>query len=446
VSNEWRYIRNTASTYSLCGAVIAMPFSIVLCHTCLILYLALWLLENNWREKFDHIKSNRQLQVLLALGITLSAGIIYSENRDLAWLAMERKAFFFLIPFAIATSDSKPSKLFATLSKLFCLSCFVALIICYLHALTQMNLYEHGEIGKETISYLSSSEFGNTNTAKGWLFFSYISLSGGISMHPTYLALYCAFCCVVLVPEHFRASGIFYKGGTLALLVFFSVSIIFLAARIIIVLLIVGYLITLTNELLIAKSKIKNTILPAFLALVLIAGVVLNPVTKYRQISEIVSTKVSVSPGTEYTNSIGIRASLWWLSYKAYLNSNPIIGTGIGDVQQSVKKMSEVYLDTNVLESYDPHSQYLYVLLSSGILGLVLFLSYLGIGFANAWQTRDIIFLNFLFLFSVVCITESVLELQKGIVFFTIFFSTMAFTNSKAKLKSPSTEFSHATH
>jgi O-antigen ligase len=111
-----------------------------------------------------------------------------------------------------------------------------------------------------------------------------------------------------------------------------------------------------------------------------------------------------------------------------------------------VKKMSETYQVTNVLDSYDPHSEYLYILLSSGIIGLALFFFYLAIGFVNAWQTRDIIFLNFLFLFSVVCITESALELQKGIVFFTIFFSTMTFANSKTKLKSPSAEFSHATH
>lgn len=433
-----------AGTYALGGAVLAMPFSITLCHGCLIAFLIASAFDDPWTKKIELIKRSLQLQVLLALSLLMLIGVTYSQNEQEAWFSLEKKVFFILIPLAIATSETRGLPRFKILTRLFCVSCFFALIICYTNAWQQWQLFEDGKLGSAGVNYLASSVFWDGTTPKPWLFLSYVSLSRAIAMHPTYLAMYCAFCCVIMISEHRDAKRIAIKALTFIAILFFSISIIFLSARVIIVLLGVICLTTLAYESFVFKTKLKSTLLLALLLALLVFGVIINPVTKYRQVDEIIAVGLSVKPNTNYTNSTAIRTSLWWLATKAYLDSNLVIGTGQGDVQESVRAMGERHQITNVLQTYDPHSQYLFFLLSSGIIGLVLFLWYIGIGFRTAWQNRDTIFLSFVVLFSAVCVTETVLELQKGIVFFSIFFSLMSFGREGERSISLSTNLVNA--
>lgn len=407
-----------------------MPFSIAACHLALLVFLVLWLFEKNISERFHAIKKNYQLLALAAFAVILLCGIFYSENKDEAWFAMEKKIFFFLIPFAFATSSIVSPKLSKNLCTLFCYSCFAALMVCYITAFQRMQLFHDGKIGLESINYLSSSDFwqGQENTHKEWMFFSYVGLASGIKMHPTYLSMYAAFCCIILVQRNFTESQTHLRQiGNFLLILFFTGSIIFLSARIILLMLGVMYSGTLCYQIILATRKTKPVLMLFTLIILLIAGVLVNPVTRYRQVDEIIANGLTVSPHKNYDNSTGIRVSLWWLSVQTYLNSNVIFGAGTGDVEESVRATAQHFAITNVLNTYSPHNQYLHVLLSSGIAGLLFLLIYIGTGLVKAWQNRDIIFLNFLVLFFVVCLTESILELQKGIVFFSIFFSCMSF-------------------
>ncbi|HEY0654967.1 MAG TPA: O-antigen ligase family protein [Chryseosolibacter sp.] len=380
------------------------------------------------------MKSNLQLYFLLALAVLLVFGVGYSQNEAGAWFVLEKKIFFFLIPLALATSAISTPALPKILARLFCLTCFCALVVCYFYSWQQWRLFEDGKIGSAAVNYLSSSELWNVETAKPWLFFSYVSLSGGIGMHPTYLGMYCAFACMIMIIEHREANTRLIKALMLVAILFFSISIIFLAARIIIVLLATVCVMLLLYELFVEKARIKTALTLPVLLVILLAGVLVNPVTRYRQVNEIIATGISVHPGTHYTNSTSIRTSLWWLASQAYFESNPFIGTGAGDVQQSMQKASKQFGITNVLATYDPHSQYLFLLLSSGAVGLGLFLGYVTIGFAKAWQSRDIRFLSFLLLVAAVWFTETALELQKGIVFFSVFFSSMSFVKAETSI------------
>jgi O-antigen ligase len=430
VSDLWHHRREKVITYSQYVAVASMPFSIVICHVALITFLLAWLFEKNLLQKLQSIKTNLQLISLSALAIVLLCGIIYSENTAQGWFAIEKKAFFFLLPFAFATTSIMSENLSKKLFSIFCWSCFAALLVCYFSAYQRMQLFHAGTIGPESINYLSASEFwkDQADVSKNWMFFSYVGLSSGVNMHPTYLALYSAFCCILLVHRNFQSElRLARQLANFLLIVFFSCSIIFLSARIILVLLIVFYTGALCYQMLSVKKKIRSVLMFVVLLGILICGILINPVTRYRQVDEIALNGFSVYPNKKYDNSTGIRASLWWLSAKAYLQSNLLFGSGTGDVENEVKKTGQAYGITNVLNSYNPHNEYLYILLSVGIVGLTFFLLYIGAGLVKAWKNRDIIFLSFLVLFGVVCITESALELQKGIVFFSIFFSLMSF-------------------
>mgnify|MGYP003575616239 CR=1 FL=1 len=92
-----------------------------------------------------------------------------------------------------------------------------------------------------------------------------------------------------------------------------------------------------------------------------------------------------------------------------------------------MRRTSEKYGITNILNSYNPHNQYLYILIGNGVVALVVFVLYLLMPLVKAWCNADYLMMAFTFLFGSLCFTETALELQKGIVFFIIVHSILAF-------------------
>lgn len=441
VSDVWQIRRQKVSSYALYAAVACMPFSIQLCHLALVIFLVLWLFEKNLWEKILSLRHNYQLIALIGFAISLLLGILYSANKNAGWFALEKKLFFFALPIAFATSQVNTPKFLKNLLTTFSWSCFVALVVCFIYAFQRVQLFHAGELSLDSINYLSSSDFWKmqNDMPKEWMFLSYVSLASAIGMHPTYLAMYTAFCCVWLAYEYLIGEKSQLKQAVnVILIIFFSTSIIFLSARIVVILLGVIYIGLFCHQVVQKKRKIFPALALGAFILLLLTGVLVNPITRYRQVDEIALNGFSVSTDKNYTNSTGIRASLWWLSIQTYLDSNILFGVGTGDVEDSVEHKGRQLGITNVLNSYSPHNEYLQILLATGLMGLTFFLIYIGIGLVKAWQNDDIIFLNFMLLFTCVCMTESALELQKGIVFFSIFFSSMTFQNVERKeLKNP---------
>jgi O-antigen ligase len=106
-----------------------------------------------------------------------------------------------------------------------------------------------------------------------------------------------------------------------------------------------------------------------------------------------------------------------------------LIGVGPGDTQDELQKCYQLDEDKNWALLYRPdfqynaHSQYLQTFIDLGIVGLLLFLATLVVAAFIAIKHYDYLFLSFVVLFSFACLTESMLELNKGIVFFSFFIS-----------------------
>ena len=113
-------------------------------------------------------------------------------------------------------------------------------------------------------------------------------------------------------------------------------------------------------------------------------------------------------------------------------DANWLIGLGLGNLKSSLNSCyienGEKYLAGI---SYNTHNQYLHTWLNTGIIGFILLLFNFFIVPSIAIKQKDLFKFSFIVFFALCCLTESMLAVQKGVVFFAFFNSFLAFSNSK---------------
>ncbi|HEX4373246.1 MAG TPA: O-antigen ligase family protein, partial [Puia sp.] len=121
-----------------------------------------------------------------------------------------------------------------------------------------------------------------------------------------------------------------------------------------------------------------------------------------------------------------------WEAIGELILKKPFIGYGTGSEKQVLK---EKYLDKKLYTSYslemNTHNQYLGYLLRAGIFGLAVYLFTLGFGYYTAIKYRDLLFLGFMTIVAITSVSENILEVNKGIFFYSFFFSFFVFANNK---------------
>lgn len=433
ITNDYSRLLKYISFISFATAVLALPFSISVCHLAIIIYLFCWLIEGNWNNKYLILKTNRLLQLLITFFLLELLHTIYATGFS-GWLVLEKKLFLFLLPVAIATTAVKFSKKeMDSVFYLFVISCLIGSLICITNAFFQINLMEEGKVTSVNVDYLSSSDYllYNPNETNQWLFLSYRALSDGIGIHPSYFSLYIAFSIAILLVKIDNLSVI-PKVATGIMILFFSLVVVLLSSRMVTLSLIAIFVVIGIRMIHYRKPSISAALL--LLIAIISSLLYFNPVSRYRNVQEIINTPLSVQSNKTYRNSTEIRASLWWLGIKSYEHVNPFLGTGMSDVEDVIKSTSRKYNISNSLGSFDPHNQFLFILLGLGALGLTIFVALIIFSIYRGFLLRDYLFVIFLFLFTSLCFTETVLERQKGIIFFAIFFSIQAFSVTDNRL------------
>ncbi|MCX8491977.1 MAG: O-antigen ligase family protein, partial [Cyclobacteriaceae bacterium] len=95
---------------------------------------------------------------------------------------------------------------------------------------------------------------------------------------------------------------------------------------------------------------------------------------------------------------------------------------GVGDVQNKLQEVYKRYfLKYSYMEKFNAHNEYVQTLLGLGFVGLIILLFTLAFPFYLAYKKQEIIYILFIALFAYCCITESMLHVQKGIVFYAFF-------------------------
>jgi hypothetical protein len=216
----------------------------------------------------------------------------------------------------------------------------------------------------------------------------------------------------------------FFKKGSkkehLLLALFFLVSGVLTSARIIFLLAIVSLVVSFV---MILNSKIQK--IGAILLTFIIGCIVLVTVPSVKQkfsqfieISEI---------GFDKNNYQSISSRFGKIEASAeVMKKNLWFGTGTGDIiDELVKEYREMKFVMGYKYRYNPHNQYLDNIVRNGLIGggISLIIIYI-LPMIVAFKTKDFLMLAFILIISSVSLTESILDVHKGITFY-VFFVTL---------------------
>ncbi|WP_298755393.1 O-antigen ligase family protein [uncultured Psychroserpens sp.] len=178
------------------------------------------------------------------------------------------------------------------------------------------------------------------------------------------------------------------------------------------------------------RSKIKTkafiyvSALTAVFVLTMLFIPKFNNINRFKELIDIEGLR------TNPNSSTALRLSIYNCAYKQAIKS-PIIGYGWGDVKGV---LDDCYQDENpnlLLKNYNTHNQFLSILLSTGIIGLAVFLFYFYYLFKFSNKNRNRLLFFLLLYFGLNMLSENILEREDGVIFFSFFINLFLFNSEK---------------
>jgi O-antigen ligase len=413
---------------SVCLIFITLPYDIHYNSIAIIFMGVIWLLRLNWYRRIKKI-FNIYFFMFSALYVMHIIGLLWTQDFSEGLLHIERKLTLVVLPliFTVDPILNKKAQKWCMLS--FVISCLAAVLICYANLLI-----------------INFNEF-NFNF-KSYIFLTNHNFSKVINIHATYFSIYILFSLMILCV-------IFYKeiSNTTTKILFFLIAVLFLCtlfvlgSRMIILLSTTLILLGLVYVYNIRRSFKAKIILTVFTVLML-AGLYLSPYVKNR-FNQMLNIELNDLIGSNKENGITQRIFVWVHSIPL-LKEAPLLGYGTGDVPQTLNNAYlKIALDDPELTraqvralkrfsemNLNAHNQYLQIILSLGLVGLLILLSVLALSLNSAVKTGNVLFLAFICIVVFCFLTESMLNTQKGVVFFSLISSFFLFNcndNSLAK-------------
>ncbi len=345
-------------------------------------------------------KQNRILQLLPAIYLLYVIGLIWTENFKYAGLDLQIKAGFVLLPLFIGTLDLS-GKEFRKTTYFFIFGCALACLLLLANA------------------FVIFVETGN-HTA-----FFYISYSSML-MHPTYISMYLTMAILFLLQRMFDTTKEQYLKYYSAGILFFFVQLFQLSARTSLAVAVLTFLLAACYYL--RKGEILPIKKGYFIAILFFTTLSYFALqgfnNRFNQVSNAITSTPADQVQPEYNSTTG-RLEIWKESMEI-LQDNWLIGTGTGDVKDELIKTYEKHQFTYALDKkLNAHNQFLQVWLTLGIVGLLLLIWSLVLPIYRLKSQGQPLFALFAMVIILNSMTESILEVQKGVLFFVFFYSLL---------------------
>jgi O-antigen ligase len=188
------------------------------------------------------------------------------------------------------------------------------------------------------------------------------------------------------------------------------------------------------------KGYMRYVLVGGVLAL-FVAAFVFNPSLR-RQVRDLADFSASNTIQLDQDRSLGrdwggkaLREAIWRCSMDV-VRTYWLTGVGSGDVQDSLQASYErrKFYFASRYNVYNAHNQFLQETLAYGIIGLLAFIACLLVPLLLYYgDANKQLYVLFLLSFFIICLTESILEISKGIVFYSFFNSIFAFVPTSLK-------------
>jgi O-antigen ligase len=333
--------------------------------------------------------------------------ISYSTDKSEGVHIAGRQTAILFMPVLLVLNEINLQHYKKILLKIFAVTCVLVIVYLYADAIHTI-IYFH-----LPLTDLFSTAFINHN------------FSLPISLHATYLSLYVAFSIFIffysLIREKAAAKKILYIAGMLILIA----GLIQLTSRAVVI----GFLLIITIAVPLFLLSGKKRILFSVIAL-MIAGCTFYFVSrvdafKTRYISELNNDLTKAAINNERLEP---RVTRWNLAADL-IRKKPLTGYGTGSEKNLLKEQyfnNKLYI--SFLNEFNVHSQYLSFMLRSGIFGLLIYLIVLCYAFVQSIRKKDFLFFSFLLLIATVSVSENILDVNKGIFFYSFFLSFFLMT------------------
>jgi O-antigen ligase len=342
------------------------------------------------------LPDKRVFFLFISLYLILFFGLLHTDNFEQGRTDLEKKVALMLLPAIVFLSPKLKSRQYISTLLTFVAGCVFTCLFC---------------LGRGLYIYLVSAEND---------FPLYHEFSQLANLSANYLALYVCFAIgitVILLRNIRHSITVFFKVILVGCLIIFTVSILILSSRTHILIMTVGLVIFSGYWLLqyfsVAKAIGGATIIGATIIVVTF----MVPRNRERFLE-------TITYNEERWGEQHIRGSIWTCAFEL-MESNFFTGVGTGDTRDELESCYKSH-DFYALLHFDgvrfnAHSQYFEILIEQGIIGLLFFLTVLITCAIRAVRANNLIFLIFLCVFAISCVTESLLERQKGILLFSFF-------------------------
>lgn len=340
---------------------------------------------------------------------------IWTNPTELAFQTIMVKLSFLVLPFLFATENYLHKKSKHNLMKIFSLS----LCVSFLYSIS-VDLYNN--FAKGSIVYLNRMQISEA------------------IMHPGYYSNYFAFAMVWCGYElsNYRTKCNKELLSLSAIFMMLLVALLLLISKTTILFAGIFFLFLLWKFLDIIK-KILPRILVYLFSLVMLFFVALQiPSIKYR-IFETQRDTGTISKEVSIVNSTGSRITAWQNSWQL-IQENWMKGYGTGSANSVLKQklLNEGYINL-ANDNMHTHNQLLHTWLDVGVLGIVFILLIWVSSIIHFIKQKNGLALWLIVLMMLNLLTDDMLEIQAGIVFFVFFISLFMYTKFEIKAETRET-------
>ncbi|MBR4918258.1 MAG: O-antigen ligase family protein [Bacteroidales bacterium] len=409
LSDNWHF---NVFFFLLLAAAATLPFSTWIMLPIAGIQLVNWIWEWNWKEKWNTLRENASpltIFVLLSMYLLVIYGFFLSYNKSRAMAAFDCYLWFLVAPLFLLTQKRRN----LTNSRIHMIFMFFAIsTVLHLCIIFFIAIRKYIQTGNDAFLYYQN--------------FS-------VFRHPSYLAMYATFSFYVMLDylnKTHKSLPLYSKIGLYIAMAVLLAGVFFLQSK-------AGILVfcILAVVWFVYLLFIRSTNIAAALSVVIVVtsiGIVLHET----QILSVHRIKDSIEEVGKYTpehlgsSSNQIRITVWKSTLEICKKNLPWgVGTGDATDELNVNAVKKNY--TNLIgHHYNAHNQYLQTLLTTGIPGIIILLTYCLYPLVISIRKRNILYQSFVLILILNILVESMFEVRAGVDFLAMM-NVLLFLRSK---------------